>query len=215
MKILDLLERQIDTVISPDAKYRGKFKNKNLPDDGRTGFFSRVADDKKDPHMVVKSTIKPQYSDGYHYYIKQLIEKDLIDTNIHFPRIYNVKRIEDKNGYNVYKYQMEKLVKFLVLDIDLQKAVLENNFNYDKGKVELEIEQYGAKGIAIQVADMLDEGARGKTSVIKSSSLMEALKVLNMIKEENSMLTLDIHISNFMVRMTPSGPQIVLTDPFS
>jgi len=215
MKILDLLEKQIETVVSPDGKYRGKFKNVSSPNDGSAGFFSRVKDDKTDPHMIVKNTIKPQYSDGYHTYIKELIERDLIDTNPHFPRVYNVKRIEDRHGYNVYKYTMEKLVRLVDLSPEMQKAVLVNNFKVNPEELEILENKYEERAIGFYIAEFLEAGAGGDVSRIKSSSLVDALKVLGVIKEENNMLSFDIHINNYMIRMTSHGPQIVLTDPFS
>lgn len=205
MKILQLLE-YIQTTIS-DKNYKSSFQTPRWHNkiEGN-GYYSSVKADKTDPHLIVKYN-RHFVNDPYHGYIKEVIDNDLASSNIHFPRVYNVKRVKDKDGKVLHKYNMERLVPMQSLDEDVQQTIIEENFNDNDGTMT-----------AQECAEYMDYVVRygtksNKANRIKSESLLEALHALYIMRT-NYGWDVDLHSHNFMIRTTPVGHQIVLTDPF-
>ncbi len=210
MKILDLLEKQIHSTVEPDGRFNGRFRSSyDNTNSENSGYYSSVKGDKTDPHMIVKHTKNLDIKDPYSDYIQYLIKHDLIDSNPHFPRVYNIKKIVDKNGKEIYKYRMERLEQMGDLNDDIKETILKQNFDTtDYGGWP--VDDYDRLA-----ADILSRAVRLKhPDRIKQSSLKEAVLTLYEIYANNSW-TVDLHRYNFMIRRTPTGFQIVLTDPFS
>jgi hypothetical protein len=65
------------------------------------------------------------------------------------------------------------------------------------------------------LAKMMSENIKtGNYSNVLDSNLKGALNLIRkIIQKSNGNITLDLHKDNIMVRGTPSGPQLVITDP--
>lgn len=216
MKILDLLERHIETTIEPDAKYNGKFRrsfNDDSFEDG-SGYYSSVRASRKDPHVVIKHNNNTESYDPYYDYIKYIIDNNLMDENIHFPRVYNVKKIRDKFNNVVYKFDIERLEHMDELSNEIIETIMNENFNEESFNAENYDNSENISQLAARMmSSFIIKGTKNK--FIKSESLKEALSMLTKMRNEHTSWHLDLHWKNFMIRRTPVGYQIVLTDPFS
>lgn len=218
MKILDLLERQIDTQVEPDAKYKRNFMRTRFDagDESIFGNWARVAPSKKDPHMVVKnSTIPSRKPDNYNKYIQELIKRDLIDTNPHFPRVYNVKKITDNLGQEVYKYVMEKLIPWDQLSLEemqtLADRILAKPPTIPRSYTDKEEWNY----LYDRISAAFEDESKGDDSKIKQKSIKYAIKELIDIGRSWGLeWPNDVGGNNIMFRRTPIGVQPVITDPF-
>lgn len=226
MKIQNLLEI-IDTKVST-KKYSGKLHEpeENTLDRPRTGAFSTVKSDKKDPHMVIKHNHTPvpkdaSFSDSYEYFIKWIIENKIY--NIHFPRVYDVTKIEDSNGSYIYKYQVESLLGHSDVDIDELRNVIEMNFDVASLRKEIYFMDWAdndPKRILLIVGaaceQVINEHSSGE--FIKNPEILRALKLLTKFEswasEAGLYTNLDLANSgNIMFRRTAQGLQIVFSDP--
>lgn len=217
MKILNLLE-----IIQPEVRtdrYSGRFQRKYDAEDSPKmvggGAFSNVKRNPKDPHTVVKNSRYPldgsNYTDGYEIYADYVVRKKLYE-NPHFPRIYVAKRIEDRIGKYINKYEIESLIKAEDLSQEDIDSVYETYFDapeYTKPST------YG-------MASLLETCARfGQCKYIKSETLLRACKTLKLIHKYHNRdnnrqrLYWDIREDNIMFRRGPTGLTPVFTDPLS
>lgn len=222
MKIRDLLERQIDTQISPDRDFKRPFVPRKTHDEkSHYGTFARVRDDKKDPHMVIKNDTSPQNRpDNYNKFINELIKKDLINQNIHFPRVYNIQKIKGKWNQFIFKYQMEKLYPMTSLSIDEMLTLIEQVTGDDaSGKVEPEEyngDKYQKRAVS-RLSYIIDDALSDQRSFgrgVVMESLVEAIDLIKQIGEDIEVYPNDIGGNNILIRRTSVGCQIVITDPF-
>jgi hypothetical protein len=226
MKILPLLERQIDTRID-SKQFHGKLK---AAVGRQTTSFSKGREHKTDPHMFQKyghTPLRPGHVDGYDVFIRYLIDHDI--DNPHFPRVYNVKRITDKQGRHITKYDVEKLLPYQKLSPEELIRVMQHTFELDYNEKLLlndtiedmrHDERYGSsirktkekqEVLARQMSGLLDIN---DTSNIRLDSLKEAVEMILKIQKEMELME-DLHLDNIMYRRTGQGIQFVLNDPFS
>lgn len=180
------------------------------------GVFSVVNSDKNDPHTVNKTQLvrpdKVGDKDSFESFAKIVIKHKLWDK-IHFPRIYAQKLTTDKGGRTQYKWKIERLVPL-----------------YDMSKKEFEFmaEKYFVPDVADRaksdamifakaVRDMVRYEAMEK--YIEDEQFLEAVqitrKMFEFLNGKRPRVRLDLHVNNMMVRRTPYGPQLVITDPFA
>lgn len=225
MKILELLERLIEPEHTTQ-KYRGEFHGRiNRPprDKGVLGHgaFSVVRDDPKDAHMVKKSHYRPMgtkhprfqnpETDGFDSFAEYLIKNDIND-NIHLPRVYSAKKIEDKHGHTVSKYQIERLESLKNLPDDAILTIAGTHFEFSerylKNADRYEIIENMASRLSNAV--LYPYGSAG----LRIDSLKDAVRIIAQILDATDR-HLDIHGNNIMARRTPHGLQLVITDPMS
>lgn len=177
------------------------------------GHYSRVKPHPSDPHLVKKTSHNIKYSgdDGYRSFIAYIIENKLTD-NIHFPKVYNIRTITDKNGKKIYSFDVERLVPLRKLGVEQMKAALDSHFNDDRIE-EVEDEDDGI-GIIMTNIDMAVH--EGVFSVLKTQELKDACFILfKLSKDEASPHWFDLKYDNMMWRLTPYGAQLVFTDPLA
>jgi len=183
------------------------------------GAYGSVRLHKRDPHLVRKRSIKPRgnlMSDGYYAFISDLIEfYKRHGPNPYLPRIYNIHHVEDSEGEKIYTADIERLFE---LDT-LTKKDIESIFYRMFGQ---EYEDKGADDdfemasmmeaviTALRNAVELNEYTFGKLQ-ISDEQLIKALRFIRNVAEEGYWI--DVRLPNIMVRRTPHGPQLVLTDP--
>lgn len=223
MKIQVLLEL-IDTNVETKS-YRGEFHGNNTGNSRSSnkeigsGVYSKVRNDPNDPHMVQKRHRDPKAAstDGFVKWADYLINNKLVDTNPHFPRIYNARKIEDSEGKNIYKYQIEKLVSAEDVSPKILEAIWRQNFT--QYSMPEDIEELDAEDIADTMSGIISMAVEGNSEYmddIISDSLKEAVKHLRAYYAETNYNALpDLHSGNIMLRRTPHGIQLVITDPFA
>lgn len=224
MRIIPLLEELIQTQRS-SKQFGGRFtagqERRNDSSLLGKGKFSSVRPDRTDPHMVKKYNHTPldpnsegeRTGDGFDLFIDYLIKNKLQD-NIHFPRVYTSKRITDREGNHISKYQMETLVRGR--DLSEEESWFVHDHLFDLG---LDGADFGTN---VDRADLMDSIGlalhacmSGRTcDFIKLKSIVSACKIIGeMVNTVEA--NLDMHTDNFMFRRTPHGLQLVITDPLS
>lgn len=220
MKINKILETIVDTKIHPDQRYHGFLRQDAK---GTTNsVYSKVKDVKNEPHMVRKYNHRPmdKYAhkrnavDGFNYFIEQLIEKEETD-NIHFPKVYSMKKIVDDNDNFIHTYDIEKLIPGFRLTKDELVKVCTESFGEEEGS-----DQYDEDDLQRIIAGKIIYAIeKNDYTDIISDSLIEALNIITDIIKSAVKIKrghrLDIHSDNIMYRRTPYGVQLVINDPIA
>lgn len=184
--------------------------------------------------------VKSLSDDAYYLYLDMLSHNERMQNNPFFPKVYSLKTWKDKIGRVMYDVKMEKLQPLNVLSSE-QIIVMgkryftnfENKFNaalkreiqwkaYTRPRSDKplsdsqkDMNEDALKNAATRaIASCLDESIKeGVTTHIKDSLLRQAMVLIRgiLIRKEDKMN--DIHANNIMVRLSPSGPQLVITDP--
>lgn len=224
MRIESLLEL-IDPEVS-HKQYRGKLRDTDADTfRSNSGAFSTVVPDRHDPHMVRKHHHDPivgdtDSEDAFVHFVNWMIEEKI--QNIHFPRIYNVKKITDSEGKYIYKYQIEKLIPANKLSKEELLHVVHMNFDVESIKEENTRARWDAKdttSIIRAIGEACERVITGEGDrSIKSRSIVKALnEILNFNRwayERDLYAHLDlVNSGNIMFRRTPQGLQIVFSDP--
>lgn len=153
--------------------------------------------------------------DPYSYYIDYLIKHKISRSNPFFPRIYNVHKIsKDCEDPRVcqYSYQIEKLFHLSKLGMKSIQSVINNiGISFNSTNKNLLINNF------VFTINLVIEGSYdGKP--INNEKFLEAISILKKIMNKytfNENIQWDIHANNLMVRLGPTGGQLVFTDPFS
>ena len=232
MKIQLLLEL-IQTTQS-SKQFHGKFGGKKRENHNRWkkglggGTQASVKDHPHDPHLVKKHNVKAypddngKLTDGFNSFVNYLIEHDLMD-NVHFPKVYDIKEIVDKNGRKIYTYDMEKLVKSEDLSREELEAFCERTFipetviefldDAATAPTRGDHEPYRLR-LLDKFTNVFDSALNyGNVADLQDESLKFAFEIIHQIAthlQKNS----DLHHSNYMWRRSSTGVQIVITDPF-
>jgi hypothetical protein len=211
-EMFEILGEDIAQTQVTDRRYGGKM---NFNGDWRQkkgelgrGIFSKVTPDRKDPHMVQKRSTNPMgpdhhiKADGFEQYVRMLVDNDLMD-NIHFPKVYKANTSTDTTGTHRNTFTIERLA-----DIS---SISEEEFQSLAERCLLR-PVYDAKGLADRIAGACASAYDRKT-YIKMETLLEACELIEAM-DNVADFRLDIHDGNLMVRRTPHGLQLVISDPF-
>lgn len=164
------------------------------------------------PGTVVKmANVRDINNDGYYQYITQVSK--LAQSNPFFPRIYNIKFIKSSasntNDKGTLAVEIEKLVPLETLTKGQTAAVRGMLFNLpDEQQMDP----------VVQMTYILDQAIDGKQKyidLIKNPLLLKAVQQISSILTNNENLYNDLHEDNIMCRLTPNGPQLVISDPLS
>jgi len=176
-----------------------------LPDksnSGKTlggGWFASVTDD-EDPHMVNKATHRQD--PAYAAYVDFLLKNKLAQANPHFPRIYEIG-----NG----QWKMEKLPYTLSQFFEVQDY---DQYINNKDMIgNMYLKDFDPNRITSWDFDSPTNIKLG--TYRKALELVHAARIAYNETNPEKRLTDDLHPGNIMVRLTPQGPQLVITDPWS
>jgi len=220
--ILELIEPEVKNYNTnktfKDRPYN-YHKEKNDPKVLGSGNFSKVRTT-SDPHLVKKSSVEtttgnPEKDDSYWDFIDFLLKNKLWE-NPYFPRVYKKTSMHGKEDTSHHSVVMEKLEPISNAEHDDLLAIIRKSFN-EKGREEIKNRYSEERGYKLpdSIAKILDDAVhRGNLSFIKDEQLEKALKILNLYAK-HSKVGVDIHSENIMVRRTPVGLQLVISDPFS
>jgi len=180
------------------------------------GHFSSVAPD-DDPHFVNKRSVRvvnpKDTHDAYWGYVYYII-KNKLWQNPYFPRIYDVKRIVDKDGKMHFTAKMERLEPFDSDDIEGTVLPLVRRIFTEEARKHFRLS--GRASLKVILLKVILDSMRheGYLKYIKDDQLVDAIKKLKDYRNKY-WVDLDLHQNNVMIRRTPYGPQLVFTDPFS
>jgi hypothetical protein len=186
------------------------------------GFFSKVYTDQDDPHMVIKqSKFSDQLdtSDGYYKYIEATIKNGMNGVNPYVPRVYKINAIDTgmqlMKGVNSYNHevQIEKLNVVYDLDIKDIEFILSKIFPEDL--VSSLLSKESPNEIFESVSDILFKILKGTYTIKKtlSKDLNQVLELIKKLYDDKIITEIDLKPANLMIRRSPYGPQLVITDP--
>lgn len=218
MKIDTLLEI-IDTEVS-DRTYSGTFKTNftHYPNQLGMGFYSKVVDDKEDPHFVKKYNHRFDNSrihDGFVIYAEAIIRYKLYD-NPFFPRIYKHNKTHDSHGKVLHSYQIERLYPLKQLSLEEIKFLYSQLFNDGENIIE----EVGGSSATLDtlisvMVNIISDSIRATARDIKNPDLLNAVNIISSIVNACSECFLDLCANNVMFRRSPYGVQLVITDPIA
>ena len=232
MKIIDLLLEDQFQTSRVEKRFSGSLKSQHYikRHEISRGTQAAVKDDKTDPHMVTKYNHRTYHDDdkpsrrfenrkddGFNQFINYLIDNKLMGVNPHFPRVYDVKTITDREGKRIHTYTVEKLIEFDAVSRPELESFLEHSLHPDSVWIDPDIveERPWVLAASERIAKRLELCVRQMSTAretLKSETLIGAIKVLHkMDKEFPSQL--DIHYGNLMWRRTQHGLTLVFNDP--
>lgn len=183
------------------------------------GVHGTAKPDPNDEHMAIRYNHRPQDEenpyDGFRKLLRLMKENRLMDDP-HFVKVYGITRIDGKNGKHIYKYKVEKLVKWTSLSDEEMESIINTHFNGD-----MDIGEDGENiidSMCVAIENFLESGQNPDifNGTFKRSMLnLKDAYQSHVPKSEFDILYLDIHSGNIMVRRGPHGLQLVFTDIFS
>lgn len=192
-----------------------------LPTIGQ-GAFARVLGHKDNPHEVMKLSHQSQHPrsrDGYEAFVKALAESDMHE-NPYFPRIQTMRTITDEYGKVAYQVRMERLTSLKDITEEQAESIVRKALTPAFIKASI-IEQRGWSGGWLWERILLEwtmkasnHSKRLPADFIRTAAdndLKEALMFISELADGNYLL--DLQTFNFMVRQSPYGAQLVITDP--
>jgi hypothetical protein len=198
------------------------------------GSYGYVKNNPVDPALVAKRNkiAVDLETDGYYQYIKYVVDHNLAENNIHFPRVYGIHLIDNPTEGQLYRIDIEKLEDFAQIDKELLANFVLNNLDIDKMPegttkdtfVSLAqdtlslLAKYNRADIVGPFTAILKTILRGETeweNAIVDKSLIHALHIVKEIKEDNPNTWIDAHLYNYMFRRIGSGIQLVIVDPLA
>lgn len=218
MKINEIIEPQVNT-----SRHSGKFDrdfrkgNSTLDSPSRIGggFFYTAHTDEDNPHEVEKRSRRwvKEREDGYRLYVKALLDNNLPGNNIFAPVIYNVKEIVDDDGYKHYDFKMERLIHHHQLSSEEMEHVLNTIFIPEEAEDVIRSSNGHVGLMQDKIAFKLHQAVRDKDEDhIKAKDLLVILKLIGNVNYDR---LIDIKSDNIMYRRTPSGVQLVMSDPIA
>lgn len=218
MNILDLIE-QYDTERSErfvkSARVNMDMREPTAKPLGK-GTNAKVYDHPKDPHMVnrvTKAYNNASHEKSYDTFIEAMLDDPDAKTNIHFPRVYGVRKFKSREGKVRARYETERLVPMQSVELEVLKAAIDSVYELDYEKYPVENVSKLGVTFAMQMQTAITYDAYDS---ITSDELVRALKFVKKVRETiapNSYGGFDLHDENIMLRLTPTGPQIVFSDP--
>lgn len=227
MKIVELIEqydiktseRERKTPFSYDYLTRLDKKNN---DKVSAGWYSRAVQHPSDPHQFIKSTklTSKLDRDAFHKYIQMVVSlhKRGIE-NPYFPSVYEIKVTRDPKQNTRPQYHLQKLHSFREFDQNALAGMVERMFEKDDNTRLLLIKHRRNKVTAYDIWDFIctkaaDAVTWNNYDKIKDKNLIQALRFISALSKKY-WFNNDMHIGNFMIRITNTGPQLVITDPLS
>lgn len=184
------------------------------------GHFSSVYGHPDNPHDVVKATRRFSEEDGYEAFIRALAEDEEMRDNIYMPRIRTARVITstktDQKASMVRMERLEPLSKLSEREAHMLFVNLVGNETALKAKAEYD-DSWGVAAFCWRqsLTSFLNYHSSGRiASTAINEDWLEALAWVRNVASERGW-SMDLHSENWMVRRTPYGPQLVITDPFS
>jgi hypothetical protein len=149
----------------------------------------------KKPNTVIKTSYHKSLDDPYITYLKTV---QAHQDNPFFPRIYKAKIYKDEENLYALRVEMEKLISL-----------------YDPKMIDTAPHIFRQLGLSFGSHDRNDwNNPAYVKDVIESTNNPKFAEALRILSPYFQKFSSDLHKKNMMVRLTGSGPQLVITDPF-
>lgn len=200
------IESKDDTNTGPMQKYTFHPAAINRFKKVGSGFGSGLAGsdvflDTKHPNRVVKVVRIRHKGDQYLQYLR-LIEHH--QNNPFFPKLYGYKLVEQPDSSFYLYVFMEKLLPLTLLDKDVATQLLQNvglPFNKDWPITYSFLLRYEL------------EHKSSRQEMMYTTQYPQFKKAMKLLEPLIKLYGNDMHVDNFMVRLTSVGPQLVIIDP--
>lgn len=189
------------------------------------GSFGVVYQDQDNPHEVMKfSTGINAYRDGYLDYIQEIAHDKSIQDNPWVPRILKLRVHKNKHDeVDDFSVRLEALQSVNTLEIDEVFAILDRVFTseyveqtkmYHK-RWDPRHQLYATRD-ALILAIWTCIKSLDSERIVKDEHFLEFIKWHERVfAEHDTDHSFDPGMSNLMVRRSPYGSQIVITDPWA
>lgn len=193
------------------------------------GSFGKGKVNPRDPHEFAKTSHLPVdlSADAYYQYVQAIAP--YIQGNPYLPRIYAVNVKQDVSGQTKPTYKIETLHEYSEFDESVLMGLGERLFS---GFEEVVMSKYSNPNgyviwanIISRLSYLVDNGNVGspwqdfglpsESYVTQDKKLLQAIELIKNLVSQNPNFFLDMSIRNAMLRGTPSGPQLVLSDPIA
>lgn len=207
----------------------------------KSGSYGYVTDTPNDPGTVTKTQFDSDAGstmsaygkmdkpiDLYYVWVKMCSADSNMAKNPYLPRVYVVDDREDINGQRMPRYKMEKL--YSLSDESINSEMLITIARKIAISEDI-IEDYTNNAIQYAEDEGYDPGSIIKSQMIKLiikhvhgiyygdvsqyGNISRAINMVYKIKKGFVEANLDMRKSNFMIRLTSVGPQLVFTDPIA
>ena len=210
-------------------KRAAKSKDPNLTRLGEPGAYATAYKRSSTPGVVTKvgRFDDTPAKDGYLSYLQSILHNDRVSSNPFLPRIYSIKvykypSTEDREWRGgQYVVQMEKLRPIDELSIEQLEALGEHLFkDWEKlaPKGNAMTPAYYAQRLLYTISMATSTRNPRYTRALKDKKLLQAVAMISNLgrsKKDHTEIEFDLHAGNFMYRVTPVGPQLVITDPLA
>jgi hypothetical protein len=190
------------------------------------GYYSTVLSSDDNPHDVVKgSRGTTKQKDGYEAFIRALANDPEMRDNIHMPRIRSAKVMSSTDGKKSnLLVRLERLHEIRHLsereayDILVRLIGRENARKYWLHAMDMPGGSKMRTNWPWVLGEYLDAYSAEKETrteyPILDAELLQAYKWASSIAKKEGWV-MDLHSGNWMIRRTPYGPQLVISDPFA
>lgn len=161
------------------------------------------------PNTIRKVSYHKSLNDAYIQYIKVILQHQ---DNPFFPRIYNAKIYkEPKTTHSQYKHYFFANEASYALFIEMEKLIplknpkMINTAPHIFRQLGLDYKDYDKS---------LWDNPYFIEEIKQESNNPQFVEAVNILEPLFDKFISDLHKNNMMVRLTSSGPQLVITDPF-
>lgn len=145
--------------------------------------------------------------DAYYAYIQAV--KPLMGGNPYVPEIYKIVKIRDTNGQIIPRYEMRAYEPWRNFKKPELVSILAK---ISPVEVESMDPEYTLNDIWYIITGLVHNAARTDKET-EDPDLNQVLEIIRNVVASNPAFDYDMHGSNFLIRRTPYGPQLVITDP--
>jgi hypothetical protein len=171
--------------------------------------------------VKVASLGRNPYNDSYMHYIHEILNDP---NNPFFPRIYSAKVYLQNDRYYLVVV-MEKLqpirgnkiadaAEHLLAQLGIDKAAIRRSRKRQGQDTRLDKEDR-VIDLSFDIGTMLrdEDGIRELIELSDNEQFKHAMETIMKVKNSSHDHRYDMHLGNWMVRLTGHGPQLVITDP--
>lgn len=191
---------------------------------GSGAFGTAYKNDYERPTQIVKVAKTYQENPYHDPYVHHAVHSmnNYMD-NVHLPRVEKIRAVKTPTG-NVHITKMEPLHNIDSLSREERDSMHRHAFGYsapsDTHTDELNSNMFASKLSGHMADHRLTDGASTKKLPEHMQKTIKYLadapnKMTTKHKLNSGLINHDLHGGNVMARKTPTGPQLVVTDPFS
>ena len=145
--------------------------------------------------------------DAYYAYIQAV--KPLMGGNPYVPEIYKIIKIRDSNGKIIPRYEMRSYEPWRNFKKPELVSILAK---ISPAEVESMDPDYTSDEIWFAITGLIHHAVKADKET-EDPELNQVMEIIRNVVASNPAFDYDMHSGNFLIRRTPYGPQLVITDP--